>query len=127
MVPGTGAAAVFVLPHLANPEPWAYGPIPYVLSLLLFGAFVTLITLFDGGIELAVGYHALNNLFITLVSNTEVSAAPSPSLFVVPIERHEMFPGLLVEVVIYALAFVMFNFKYGWFKRQELPNVRPGL
>ena len=47
------SAVVFVLPHLANPEPWAYGPIPYVLSLLLFGAFVTL---YDGGIDLAVGY-----------------------------------------------------------------------
>ena len=112
----SASAVVFVLPHLLNPEPWAYGPVPYILSLLLFGAFVTVITLLDGGIELAVGYHALNNLFITLVSNTEVSAVQTPSLFVVPIGKYELVPGLLMEVAIYALAVLIFNLKYGWFR-----------
>ena len=114
----SASAVVFVLPHLLNPEPWAYGPVPYILSLLLFGAFVTVITLLDGGIELAVGYHALNNLFITLVSNTEVSAVQTPSLFVVPIGKYELFPGLLMEVAIYVLAVLIFNLKYGWFWRR---------
>ena len=81
---------------------------PYILSLLLFGAFVTVITLLDGGIELAVGYHALNN--------TEVSAVQSPSLFVVPVEGYELFEGILMEVVIYGLAVLIFNLKYGWFR-----------
>ena len=112
----SASAVVFVLPHLLNPEPWAYGPVPYILSLLLFGAFVTLITLLDGGIELAVGYHAMNNLFIALVSTTEVSAVQTPSLFVVPIEKHELFEGILLEVVIYVLAVLIFNLKYGWFR-----------
>ena len=31
-------------------------------------------TLLDGGIELAAGYHAMNNLFMGLVANTEVAA-----------------------------------------------------
>ena len=114
----SASAVVFVLPHLLNPEPWAYGPVPYILSLLLFGAFVTVITLLDGGIELAVGYHALNNLFITLVSNTEVSAVQTPSLFVVPIGKYELVPGILMEVAIYALAVLIFNLKYGWFRRR---------
>ena len=112
----SASAVVFVLPHLLNPEPWAYGPVPYILSLLLFGAFVTVITLLDGGIELAVGYHALNNLFITLVSNTEVSAVQSPSMFVVPVEGYELFEGILMEVVIYSLAVLIFNLRYGWFR-----------
>ena len=112
----SASAVVFVLPHLLNPEPWAYGPVPYILSLLLFGAFVTVITLLGGGIELGVGYHALNNLFIALVSNTEVSAMQTPSLFVVPIEKYELFPGILIEVAIYALAVLIFNLKYRWFR-----------
>ena len=49
-------------------------------------------------------YPALNNLFITLVSSAEVSAVQTPSLFVVPIEKYELFPDILMEVVIYALA-----------------------
>ena len=112
----SASAVVFVLPHLLNPEPWAYGPAAYILSLLLFGAFVTAITLLDGGIELAVGYHALNNLFISLVSSTEVSVLQTPSLFVLPIEKYELFPGILVEVAIYGLAVLIFNLKYGWFR-----------
>ena len=110
----SASAVVFVLPHLLNPEPWAYGPVPYILSLLLFGASVTVITLLGGGIELGVGYHAPNNLFIALVSNTEVSAMQTPSMFVVPIEKYELFPGILIEVVIYALAVSIFNLEYRW-------------
>ena len=104
----SASAVVFVLPHLLNPEPWAYGPVPYIMSLLLFGAFVTVITLLDGGIELAVGYHALNN--------TEVSAVQSPAMFVVPVEGYELFEGILMEVAIYGLAVLIFNLKYGWFR-----------
>ena len=65
---------------------------------------------------MGVGYHAPNNLFIALVSNTEVSAMQTPSLFVVPIEKYELFPGILIEVVIYALAVLIFNLKYRWFR-----------
>ena len=64
----------------------------------------------------SVGYHALNNLFITLVSNTEVSSVQSPSLFVVSVEGHELSPGILMEVVIYGLTVLIFNIKYGWFR-----------
>ena len=113
------SAILFVLPHLPNPEPWAYGVVPYVVSLLLIGSFLTLVTLLDGGIELAVGYHALNNLFISLVANTEVSALQAPSLFVVPVDRYELFPTILVELVMYGLAILVFNHKYNWFGRRS--------
>jgi len=113
LVPVSGLLFAAVL--MANPEPWAYGLVPYFISLFLFGAFAALITLFDGGIELAVGFHALNNLFITLVANTEVSAVPSPSLFVVPIDRYDLFPSLLVDIIAYALAAAIFNLRYRWF------------
>lgn len=108
------SAILFVLPHLPNPEPWAYGVVPYVVSLLLFGGFMTLTTVPDSGIELAVGYHALNNLFISLIANTPVSALQSPSIFLVPIESYELFPAIFTELVLYALALLAFNFKYRW-------------
>ncbi len=115
----TTSALIFTLPHLANPEPWTYGVVPYVLSLLLFGTFLTLITLLDGGIELAVGYHAMNNLFIILVANTEVSALQGPSLFIFPIEKYELFPGLLVEFATYSLATLIFSYWYRWFHQSH--------
>ena len=112
----TLSALLFVLPHLPNPEPWAYGVVPYVVSLMLIGGFLALVTLLDGGIELAVGYHALNNLFISLVANTEVSALESPSLFMVPIDRDELFPAIFAELMLYGLAFLVFNHKYKWIR-----------
>ena len=106
------SANPFVVPHLLNSEPWAYGVIPHVVSLLMFGGFMTLITVIDGGIELAVRYHALNNLFISLVANTQISAPESPSLFLVPIYRHDLFQPITADVMLYALAFLVFTLKY---------------
>lgn len=110
------SSLLFVLPHLPNPEPWAYGVVPYVVFLLMIGGFLTLVTVLDGGIELAVGYHALNNLLISLVANTEVSVLESPALFVVPIDRYELFPAVFVELVVYSLALLVFNHKYRCFR-----------
>ncbi len=110
------SAILFVLPHLPNPEPWAYGVVPYVVSLLLFGGFMTLTTVLDGGIELAVGYHALNNLFISLIANTPVSALQSPSIFQVPIETYDLLRAISGELVLYALAFLVFALKYRWIR-----------
>lgn len=36
------SAILFVVPHLLNSEPWTHGVIPYVVSLLMFGGFMTL-------------------------------------------------------------------------------------
>ena len=92
------SSVLFVLPHLANPEPFEYGFAPYATSLFMFALFMTVIVLVDGGIELAIGYHALNNLWIGLIANTEVTALQTPSLLIVPIERYAMFPDVPVPV-----------------------------
>ena len=95
------SSVLFVLPHLANPEPFEYGFAPYATSLFMFALFMTVIVLVDGGIELAIGYHALNNLWIGLIANTEVTALQTPSLLIVPIERYAMFPDVPVQLIVY--------------------------
>ena len=105
-----------IRPTVHNPEPWAHGAVAYVVHLLLFGSFVTLIALLDGGTELAVGYHALNNLFPIPVANTGVPAVPGPSLFIFPIEKYELFPDVLVEFAACALAALKFSCWYRWFQ-----------
>jgi MFS superfamily sulfate permease-like transporter len=47
------------------------------------GFFLTLITLKDNGMELALGMHAGNNLFSVLFANYTVTALPSPALFTI--------------------------------------------
>ena len=109
------SSVLFVLPHLANPEPFEYGFAPYATSLFMFASFMTVIVLVDGGIELAIGYHALNNLWIGLIANTEVTALQTPSLLIVPIERYAMFPDVPVHLIVYIVFLVILNKKYQWF------------
>ncbi len=109
------SSVLFVLPHLANPEPFEYGFAPYATSLFMFALFMTVIVLVDGGIELAIGYHALNNLWIGLIANTEVTALQTPSLLIVPIERYAMFPDVPVHLIVYMVFLVILNKKYQWF------------
>ena len=45
--------ALFAVTHLANPEADTYGIWIYVTALTIAWAFYALVTLFDGGIELA--------------------------------------------------------------------------
>jgi uncharacterized protein len=71
---------LFALPHLANPE-MERGPVWMGLQYGAIGVFWVLITLRDNRLELALGGHAANNLYIALVCNTPDSALQTPSLF----------------------------------------------
>ena len=111
---------LFMAPHLLNPEPYEYGFGPYVGSMLIFGVFASLLTLFDGGIELAVGYHAINNLWVGLIASTEVAVMTTPSLFVIPMEHFVFFPDILVNLIFTTVLFAIFNWKYKWFSWTSL-------
>lgn len=71
---------LFALPHAANPEV-AVSFWPVMGFYLVFGAALALLTLRDGGLELALGVHAGNNLFTALFANFEGSALQTPALF----------------------------------------------
>ncbi len=107
---------LFAVTHLTNPEAGTYGIWVYVTALTVAGVFYALVVLFDGGIELAAGYHMINNLFMGVVSNTEDAVIETPALFTVHSDSYELFPNLVIEIVIFAAAVLMLNFKYKWFK-----------
>lgn len=107
---------IFALPHLANPEPGEFGVVPFLVVLASSGIFYTVLVLLDGGIELAAGYHMMNNLFLGVVSNTEDAVIQTPSLFVVQVENYNLFPNVAVEILAFVLAVAILNFKYKWFK-----------
>ena len=79
LIPILGSSLLFMLPHLLNPE------VKLNLFLmasfyLLFGIFLAVITVKDDSLELAMGVHAANNLFVALIVNYSNSALPSPSI-----------------------------------------------
>jgi uncharacterized protein len=80
LIPILGSSLLFMLPHLLNPEVKSNF---YLMATfyLLFGVFMAFITVRDNSLELAMGVHAANNLFIVLFVNYSDSALPSPSVF----------------------------------------------
>ena len=108
-------AAIFTVPHLLNPEPDAYGFAVYILEIMSIGVVFAALTMLDGGIELAAGYHAINNLFLGLIANNDVSAIATPSLFVTYTSQAPLLAMYFVDIFGWALLIVILNQKYKWF------------
>jgi uncharacterized protein len=102
---------IFGALHLSNPEMSVpSGAWMLAASYFLIGLFAAVISLLDGGLELALGLHVANNLYTALVANYTISALPSESIFKV----NEIDPlyGLISTVIgmviFYLLAFQIF-------------------
>lgn len=94
---------LFFLPHTANPE-MAVDSTLVGLGYFVFGFVFTLVTVQDNGMELALGVHAANNLFIALFANYTITALPSPSLFTI----QELDPVYgLISLVVGSIVFFM--------------------
>lgn len=70
---------LFMLPHLGNPEV-ERGPLWLALTYFAFGVFLSLLTLKDNRLELALGVHAANNLFHIFIT-TKDSAIVAPAIW----------------------------------------------
>jgi membrane protease YdiL (CAAX protease family) len=71
---------LFAVPHLTNPEV-GLGPVLMFALYFSFGAFVTLVTLRDNRLELALGMHAANNLFAALIVTHPNSTLPTEAIW----------------------------------------------
>lgn len=74
------SSLLFVLPHLWNPE--AQHGVLVALNYTAIAVFLAVVTLRDGRLELAIGAHTANNVFIALVANYPDSTLNTPSLFI---------------------------------------------
>lgn len=74
------SSIIFMLFHIANPEIandfWLV-----LLYYLGFGIFLALISLKDGGLELALGVHVANNLFSALLVSYQGGSFVTPAVF----------------------------------------------
>lgn len=73
-------SAIFGLLHIANPEIEKLG---YILLVYYIGTglFLGIMTLMDDGMELALGFHAANNLFTALLVTADWTAFQTHSIF----------------------------------------------
>ena len=101
----TGMA--FAIPHFGNPEmargAFIWGALDYFTWGVLFAA----ITLKDNGLELALGMHAANNLFLYLFVTTPDAVVTTPALFLyeTQIDPSFGFLGLLIDGAIFYAVF----------------------
>lgn len=80
-IPVVISSLIFMLLHISNPE----AKVDTLLMLgnyLAAGLLFALVTIKDNRLELAIGMHIVNNVFVLLVNST-VSALPVPPVFTV--------------------------------------------
>ncbi len=79
-IPLVTTSVIFGLLHVMNPEVEKLGPIIMVYYIGT-GLFLGIITLMDEGLELSLGFHAANNLFIALLVTADWTAFQTHSVF----------------------------------------------
>lgn len=109
---------LFGLMHLGNPEVEKLGS-----GILIFyigtGLFLGIITLMDEGLELALGFHAANNLITALLVTADWTAFQTNSLFK-DVSAPELGWDVMIPVfVIYPALLYFFGKKYGWTNWKE--------
>jgi len=106
---------IFGLMHLANPEVEKVGA-TIMIYYIGTGLFLGIITLMDDGLELALGFHAANNLIGVLLVTSDWTAFQTNSLFTNVNADSGISPWeYIVQVgIVLPLIIVVFAKKYGW-------------
>ena len=104
---------IFGLLHWFNPEVGKIGN-----SIMIFyigtGLFLGVITLMDDGMELALGFHAANNLIGALLVTSDWTAFQTNSILKDVSEPTLGFDVILPVVLIYPILLLIFGRKYKW-------------
>lgn len=95
---------LFALLHGVNPEVKEYGFLTMMPQYLAFGLIFGLVTIFDDGIEAAMGAHAANNIFLVIMVTQESSALQSPALYVQnTVHPWTEFAGLVISGILFII------------------------
>lgn len=106
-------SVIFGSMHWANPEVEKMGNI-IMLYYIGTGLFLGVITLMDEGMELALGFHAANNLVGALLVTSDWTVFQTNSIFKDLSEPSAGIDVILPVVVIYPILLFIFSKKYGW-------------
>ncbi|WP_163401305.1 CPBP family intramembrane glutamic endopeptidase [Flavobacterium fluviatile] len=104
---------IFGSMHWFNPEVTKMGNI-IMLYYIGTGLFLGVITLMDEGMELALGFHAANNLTGALLVTSDWSVFQTHSVFIDLSEPSAGFDVIFPIVIIYPVLLFIFSKKYNW-------------
>ncbi|MDX1272758.1 CPBP family intramembrane glutamic endopeptidase [Bizionia paragorgiae] len=108
-------SVLFGVMHIANPE---VGKLGYFIMVYYIGTgfFLGIITLMDEGLELALGFHAANNLFTALLVTADWTAFQTHSILkdVSDPTESSIFQIVLPVFVIFPILLIIFSKRYQW-------------
>lgn len=108
-------SVIFGLMHLANPEVETLGG-GIMVYYIGTGFFLGIMTLMDDGLELALGFHAANNLIGALLVTSSWTVFQTNSLFLNIAEQEQVsvWEFIWQVFVFYPILLVIFAKKYQW-------------
>lgn len=112
-VPLFTTSIIFGLMHIANPEVGKLG-MGIMVYYIGTGFFLGILTLMDEGLELALGFHAANNLISALLLTTEWTAFQTDSIYTDVSEPILGWDVLVPVLVIFPILLALFGKIYNW-------------
>lgn len=109
----------FGLMHIANPEVTKMG---YFILVYYIGTgfFLGIITLMDEGMELALGFHAANNIIGALLVSSDFGVFQTYAIFKDNSIPTAGFETIIIPVfILFPMLLFIFSKKYGWTNWQE--------
>lgn len=112
-VPIIFTSVLFGLMHGLNPEVQQYGFMTMMPQYIFFGVVFAVLTMFDGGIEMAIGAHAANNIFLSILVTHDDMALQTPAMYEqIEIHPWKEFGGLVAMSVIFmAIMAIVYRWK----------------
>ncbi|PIF71510.1 CPBP family intramembrane glutamic endopeptidase [Flavobacterium sp. 2] len=109
---------IFGFMHILNPEVTKMG---YIIMVYYIGTGLLLgiITLMDEGMELALGFHAANNLVGALLVTSDWTVFQTHSIFIDLSEPSAGFDVIFPVVVVYPILLFIYSKKYNWTNWKE--------
>ena len=119
-IPLLTTSLVFGLMHISNPEVDKLGPV-VMIYYIGTGLFLGIMTLMDEGMELALGFHAANNLFTALLVTADWTAFQTHSVLKdLSDPQNAGFSDIIIPVfVIFPILLYIFSKKYNWISWRE--------
>lgn len=109
---------LFASMHMGNPEIEHIGN-TLLVYYIMNGIFLGLIVLMDDGLELSMGYHAVNNIFGALIVTNNWQAFQTDALFMDKSAPSFGIENILTLVVIQPILIFIFSKKYKWTNWKE--------
>jgi len=113
LIPFLTSSVLFGLMHIANPE---VGKLGMVIMIYYIGTgfFLGILTLMDEGLELALGFHAANNLIGALLVTADWTAFQTNSVLKDISEPTAGWDIIIPVFVVFPLLLLLFSKKYKW-------------